>query len=315
MEHPIEESAVAEPEVVTTEPESSDVESDTQTNDPASYYPDDPSPEAEPDEGEAEEEDDFEDEDDEEGEPEEDIAVPVGLKAEHKELFAQLPREAQRVASEIIGQREKDSQAGVQKAVLAQREAERSAADQVAETQRDYADRFEALASVFAPKPPDPRLAQQDPGQYIALKAQYDAEAAEFEQLKQQISGHRSEADQHFQQQDQQFFVERHQQLMGIPEYANEESRRDFLESIDSIGTELGYEPDEMANATFRDIVTLKRLKRAEEKAAKYDALLARRNERPRKAGKFAKAAPAGGQAPKPKQTSNPLASLYPNDV
>lgn len=311
MVHLEEEAAVAEPEVVETEPENSEVEAGegASETDPSAYYPDDVA-EGEPEEGEPEGEDD----DAEEGEPEEDIAVPVGLKAEQKERFAQLPVEAQRIAAELIGQRERDTQAGVEKALSAQREAERTAADTIAQTQQEYAGIFERFAEVFAPQPPD-RSHYTNANDYLLAKEDYRDAMADFDKLKEQITGIKSEAGSHFQQQTQEWQQEQIKQLMSVPEYANQDTRVEFLTGVQEFALGEGFTEEELANASAREIIHLKRAKADRADAEKWRAHIAKRNQRPRQAGKFAKAAPAGGQAPKPKQSSNPLAALYPDDV
>jgi hypothetical protein len=301
--------AVAEPEVVETGPDNSQVETQS---DPLSFYEDEQSKEPE----QAPDDEPDSDEDDDSAEPEQEPAIdaPVSLKAEEKEQFAQLQPEAQRMLSEVLSRRDRETQQGLESARKAQRDAESSAADQVAQTQRSYADQFEQLVSAFAPQPPDPRLAQQDPGAYIAEKAMYDQQIGQFQQLVQQIGGIRQQADSHAQQQDQEWRASQARELMSIPEFADETQRVEFLTNVEGFATsEGGYSADEVAQAGAKDIVLLKKAMAWKADAEKWRNHIKRRNERPRESGKFARAAApvgAGGQT----GSNDILKTLYPND-
>lgn len=285
--------------------------------DASSFYDDEaekPDPEAPVDGEEGEDFDADPDGDGEGGEPLEDIAAPVGLKAEDKERFAQLPREAQQLAAEIIGNRVKDAQVGVEKAMSAQREAERTAADTVAETQRDYAERFTRFTQAFAPQPPQRQQYPNDTAYLVAME-DHRRESAQFQQLVEQIDGMKGEADSHSQARDQEWRQEQVKQLNSVPEFADESTRGAFLQSVEDFAVnDLGYGKDEIAQAGAKDIIGLKKAMSWKAKAEKYDAYVARRNERPRQSGRFARPAPAGGRV-EVKQSGHPLASLYPNDV
>lgn len=296
-------SAIDPNEVDTTEPDNSEVDTTQEDDGAASYYDDEPNTD-DLDDG------DIDDDDEEDGEPLEAITAPASLKADEKEQFAQLPPEAQRWASEVLSRRDTEIQQGLSDAKLAQREAETSAADKVAQTQRDYADRFENFAQAFAPQPPDPQLAQQNPGAYIAAKASYDAEIAEFNQIKEQIGGIRKDAEGHDTAQTQQWQQEQFNQLMSVPEFANEETRKDFLTSVQNFGVENGYSLEELAEASARDVIVLKRAMADRSDADKWRDHVKKRNERPRQAGKFAKAAPVGRKVQgNPK--ADPMESYY----
>lgn len=307
--HPDQEAAVAEPEVVETGPDNSQVETQS---DPLAFYQND-----QPKDPEQAPEDDDLDEEEEGDEADNDppIEAPVSLKAEEKEQFAQLPAEAQRVLSEVLSRRDRETQQGLEGARTAQREAQRTAAEHVAQTQRTYADQLEQMVSAFAPQPPDPRLAQENPGAYIAQKAMYDQEISQFGQIVQHITGIRQQADSHTQQQDQEWRSAQMRELMSVPEFADEAQRTEFLTGIESFATaEGGYSPEEVALAGAKDIVLLKKAKGWKAKADKWDAHTKRRNERPRESGKFAKAAAPVGAASGQKPPVDQLKVLYPND-
>lgn len=291
------------------------IEAESKT-DAQNLYPDEAEGEAEA-EPEAE---DGEDEEDADGEPEEeDIAAPVGLKAEQKDQFAQLPKEAQRVVSEIIKSREVDAQKGVQSALEAQREAERTAADRVAQTQQQYAEQFAGLVQAFQPTPPPKELALTNVAEYQYRMATFQEEMATYQQLVEQITGIRSQAEQHFGAQHEEWTRKQVEQLFSVPEIADETTRDATLTAIKQFGNDLGYSQEELANATAKDIIALNkmrvRLEKAEAKAEKWDRHQTKRNERPRQAtsGRFATAAVGNGTPPRT-QSGDPLEVCYPND-
>jgi hypothetical protein len=304
-----------------TEPAASTAEVTDDTNtesggavaetDGASFY-DEPTDPVDGEEGE-----DYSEDADEEGsEPEEAIAAPVSLKAEEKERFAQLPVEAQRMMAEVLTRRDSEVQKGLEGARTAQRDAERTAADTVAQTQRDYADRFERFTQAFAPPEPQRQQYPNDMAYLVAVE-NHRREMAGFRQLVEQVNGIKGEADSHFSAREQEWRQDQVKQLMSVPEFADESSRASFIQGIEDFAVnDLGYGKDEIAQAGAKDIIGLKKAMGWKAKAEKYDAYVARRNERPRQAGKFAKPAPAGGRAPMGRQGVNTdVASiLYPDD-
>lgn len=289
----LEATAVENAEVV----EAPEAGVETADTDVSSLYPDDQPATGQPQpEGEGEPaDDDYDDADEEGGEPEEAIAAPVSLKAEEKERFAQLPAEAQRMMAEVLSRRDSEVNKGLNDAREAQRVAERTAADQVAQTQRDFADRFERFAQAFAPQAPQ-REHYRDDMSFLAAREHYRDEMAQFEQLAGQINGMKGEADSHSTAREQEWHQEQVKQLMSVPEFADEATRAEFIGSIEAFGVnDLGYAKEELAAAGAKDIIVLKKAMGWKAKAEKWDAHLARRNERPRQAGKFtAKPAPAG---------------------
>lgn len=253
---------------------------------------------------------------DADGEPQEDIAAPVGLKAEEKAQFAQLPPEAQRVMTDILERRNLDAQKGVQAAISAQQNAERTAADHVAQAQRDFAQRQAALIQAFQPTPPPIELARENPAEYQYQKALYDEDAAAFAQLAGQLEGLHGQASQHFQQREQEANQERIRGMMTIPEFANDETRTQFVNEIEKFGTgDLGYSVQQLAQMDATDMVALKRAMSWKTDAEKWRDHVKKRNQRPREAaGRFA-TAPAGNGAARPNGgQTDVLKALYPND-
>lgn len=296
-------AAVAETEAVT---DNSEV---TTPDLAADMYPDE---QAEPEEGETGEEgEEFEQEEDE---PEEAIVLPASLKPDEQERFKQLPPEAQQFATEVLSRRDKEIQQGLNSAREAQRTAERAAADQVAEAKADFAERTKAVLSAFAPQPPDPLLAQQNPGAYIAQKAIYDQQIAEFNQLFGQVDAFKGDASQHFEQQKQEWYAEQRKQLMSVPEFADESTRATFLTDIETFASsEFGYSPEEISQAGAKDILLVKKARDWKAKADKWEAYQKRRMQPVREAKRQPKVAGVGARG-NAGQADDVLKALYPND-
>jgi len=316
------EAAVAGAEVDTTATDNGDVSTQADQLEAAenNLYPDDkPEPELPQakEEGESEDQEEDQDEDDEEDDSEPSV-VPASLTAEEREKFKQLPQDAQDFVASTIKRREEAAQQGVAKAVETQRQAERQAADQVAETKQVHAKQLAAVVSVFAPQPPPKELLHTDPNRYHFLKAAHEEQAKDYGELISQIQGIQGEADQHSQQQHQEWVQQRAQTLMADPDFAQAEDKETFVSSIIDFGVkELGYVADGLVkNAEAQDLINIRRAMRWKEKADKWDTHRKKRNQRPREAqGRFVGAAPAGGRAPVSQQrSSDPLKSLYPND-
>lgn len=223
-----------------------------------------------PDEEEPEEADDDADdapEDADDGEADEDdsepvepaIAAPASLTAEEKDRYAQLPGEAQQFVAELETRRNAQVQQATTKAAEAQRAADAAAADAEATAKAKYAEQYRAFASQYAPQPPDPRLAQDDPARYVALNAQYQTAAAQHYQLMQQIDGLATEAEQHFAQQRKQWEAEQVRELQKLPDFADPAKRPAFVEALAQVGAELGYDESVMREAGAQDFYALKK--------------------------------------------------------
>ena len=225
---------------------------------------------------------DFE-EGEEDGEGESPIEVPVSLNAEEKEAFGQLPPEAQSFVTALEARRNADVTKVTTKAADAQRAAEAQAAQAAIQAKQDFATQLDAFVQNFAPQMPDPALAQTNPAAYIAEKAQYDAQAGQFDQLKHQIAAIGEEAA----QEDKRSFIEaRDKALMQIPQIANPETRQEYLDRVfdPELTSARGYERSELAEiADAEDVKRLATIADWREKAAKYDKAMSRKMEHVRK--------------------------------
>lgn len=244
-------------------------------------------PEADPEEAEEQEDEQDSDEPDEPA-----IEAPASLTADEKAKFAQLPDEAQRLIAEVETRRNTQVQQATTRAAEAQREAKAAAAEADARAKLTYAQQLDEFVRHYAPQPPDPALARVDPAAYIAQEAQYRAIAAQHDTIVQQVKALEADAAKHLDAQEQAWQAAQVQELMKVPEFANPETRATFLESLQSVGAELGYSPELMASAGANDILALKQA--AEWKAGhdKWKAAESRKMQRVRDA-KSAKPNPA----------------------
>lgn len=219
-------------------------------------------------------------------EPETAIDAPVSLNAEEKAVFAQLPKEAQDAWAASEARRNADVQNVTSKAAEAQRMAEARAATADAEAKTLYGNQLEQFVATFAPQPPNPAWAQQDPAQYIALEAQYRADLAQHNALVQHVQGIKSEAEQ---QVDEAFFAQRDAAIRNHPKIANPETRDTYVKGIMDLATDAGLDPGNIAKyATGEEFLALAkmfdRLSVAEEKAAKYDKAVSKQMQKVRSA-------------------------------
>lgn len=301
-------AAVAVDDVDASAPDNSQAAEKTESpenTDAADFYADDQAEQAP-----------VEDEEEPAGdEAEEPIDAPVSLKAEEKKQFEQLPTEAQRVLSEVLQRRDRETQQGLEAARAAQREAQTSAADEIAQTKRTFAQQSASLLAAFAPQPPPLEMARDNPAEYQYRKALFEEESAGFNQLVQNLTGIHQEAEGHFTQREQEANAERLKGLMSIPEIASEETRGQFFQEIEAFGTtHLGYSVEALAQMDATDVAALKRAMADKTDAEKWRAHQKKRNDRPREAqGRFA-AAPVGARAAGQAGQADVLKTLYPND-
>lgn len=220
---------------------------------------------------------------DEEDEPEDKspaIEPPVSLNAEAKAVFAQLPKEAQRVWAETETARNRQVQDATTRAAEAQRTAEADAARQTVEAKQLFAQQVRLVADAYAPRQPNPADYGDNMQAFSRDNANWQFAAAQHQQLMQQVGAIESEATQATQQQQAQWAqTEARKLTQAIPEWADPDKRSQLLADLNGIGSELGYTPELMAQAGADDILALRTAKGWKDKAGKYDAIMARRME------------------------------------
>lgn len=239
--------------------------------------------------------DDSDDDEQDDDEPEAAIEAPASLNAEEKAQFAQLPKEAQRLIAEVETRRNGQVQQATTKASEAQRQAESRAAQADAQAKAIYAQQLDQFVSQFAPQRPDPRLAQTDPATFIAMNAQYEAQAAQHQDLMQQIKAVGAEA---AQQMTETEIAERNRGLMSFPEVQNEETRAVFFEKAELAAKRIGLDIGEVGQrASAQELKALRDIADAFEKADKYDAAKSKQMQRVRDAKKTSGAKPNASQS------------------
>lgn len=313
-------AAGSEVDTDTTAPDTSEAVDTTPTDNPADALYADDQPQAEPEDDEEQPLDDEEEADNEA----EAVLAPASLKPEEKEQFAQLPPEAQRVFSEVLARRDRETQQGLESARSAQRDAERAAADQVAQTQRDFAARAEQLIAAFHPQPPEPPppyLAEQNPQQYLILQARYlsdqrayEQDVSTYNQLIGKVGGMSASSEQHFAARSDEELQQEISKLRSIPEFADEQQRPEFLQQVTDFAVELEFTPEEISALNAKHVMALHKARQWKHKAEKWEAHVKKRNERPRTVNQRFAAAPAGNAGTRQSAPTDPLKALYPND-
>lgn len=250
---------------------------------------DEPEEEVEAEEGDEPEAGETDEEEGEEGEPEQPaIEPPASLTAEEKAAWAQLPPEAQLMLKSVEARRTTEIQQGLEKARSAQREAESAAAQRVAEAQKLFAEQQTALAQRYMPQKPDPRH-YPDWQTYSAAQSDYEARAAQHQQLVQQLSGLHEEATKEHERLEAEALQQQWKAVQSdLPEAADPAQWQDLMGKLSPLALELGYPEELLADATPVDIRAIKRAAGWKEKAEKYDALMSRQMAKVR-SGKSAK--------------------------
>ena len=189
-------------------------------------------------EDEYEDGDEAEDGEDESEEPAQPaIPPPVSLNAEEKEVFAQLPPEAQQAWAASETRRNQQVQEATTRASEAQRVAEAKAAQANAQAEAVFAEQLKAVVGAFAPPEPNPNDFT-DIRHYQHAKAQYDYAKAQHDQFAQQVASVGKETPEAKAARIQ----ARDQQLLTIPEVADPATRDSYIQSAFSVAEELGYD-------------------------------------------------------------------------
>lgn len=302
MAHPTGEAAVSTAPISVAE-KAADFENYLFDDEAPEEAPEDEQEEAENDEFddteevEEDETDDAEQDDEEDEQAEPAIDAPVSLNAEEKEVFSQLPPEAQRAWAASETRRNTQVQEATTSAKEAQRKAEQAAASAERTADARRAEQMRAFTAAFEPQMPDPSQ-YQDIQSYQRDKAIYDHSKAQYDQLMQQVEGIGIETD----EMKAERIKARDAELMKIPEIANEETRDSFIKGAFEVAAELGYDQSELAE--YMDANDLKALGMAAQwkrDSAELAQIKARSKERRRdkSTGQFKSLKP--GAAPQPK--------------
>lgn len=235
------------------------------------------------------------DEDDEQAEPA--IEPPVSLNAEEKEVFSQLPPEAQRAWADSETRRNTQVQEATTRAKEAQRQAEQAAASANAQAEARFGEQLKAYTAAFEPQKPDPAR-YNDMQAYQRDLAIYDHQKAQHDELMQQVTGIGVETE----EMKAARYKARDAELMKIPEIADEATRADYINSAFEVAEILGYDRADLAeNMDAGDLKALAeaaKWKRDSEELARIKAKSQERR-RDNKTGQFKSMKP--GAAPQQK--------------
>ena len=232
---------------------------------------------------------------DENGEEPGDPAIPppASLNAEEKATFLQLPPEAQQAWAASESRRNTQVQEATTKAAERERAANTAAAQAEAQAKVHYAAQLKTFMEPFRPVMPSPQLAQHDPASYIAAKAQYDYDIAQFSEFEQQVGLIRDEGLSQTQTIDTQ---QRAADLMQVPKLADPATRDEYISASLGLVQELGIDPQTFEmSADSNDFRALDKISDWRAKAEKYDKAMASKMNRVR-AGKSRSTRP--GAAP-----------------
>lgn len=213
------------------------------------------------------------------------IDPPVSLNAEEKEVFAQLPPEAQQAWAASETRRNAQVQEATTRASEAQRAAEQRAAAANAQAEAEYRQRLDEIVNVFAPQMPDPANFS-DIRVYQQAKAQYDYAIAQHEQFKQQVALIGVETP----EQKAARIQARDAQLMAIPEIADPATRDEVIRNAFSLANEFGYDQQELVESMdARDMKFLAQSAKWKADSEELARIRAKSSERRRdmKTGKF----------------------------
>lgn len=210
------------------------------------------------------------------------IEAPPSLNAEEKEVFAQLPPEAQQAWAASETRRNQQVQEATTKAADRERQAATVAQQAQAMADQQRAAQLEAFIEPFRPQMPNPQLAQTDPASYIAAKAQYDYDAAQFAQWEQHIGSLKVESGNMAAQIDEQ---QRVADLLTIGKLADPATRDEYVKASLALVAELGLDPASFEQvASSQDFKALEKIGEMKAKADKYDQAMARQMSKVRSA-------------------------------
>ena len=202
------------------------------------------------------------------------IEAPVSWDAEAKELFKNLPREAQEIVAKREGERERFVQQKSQEATRAKTEAEQLAIQQLAQIEAGYAQNFQSLAEQLQPQRPNPALLQHDPQAFYAQQAAYESTIAQQQQLQQHAQRYAQQAQARAAQIEQQHNAEQHRIIVeNFPEYADPTTGPELQRKLTAVAKRIGYSDELIASARATDILAMRTVADAFDKADKYDAL------------------------------------------
>jgi hypothetical protein len=285
-------------------PEEEDTADDLQPLDDTDEESEAPAEEVEADEGD---EDLIDEEDGEEGEEDgeeaghEALPMPNSWSKEDAKEWAKLTPEAQAIVTRREGERDKYLREVGFKASQTRQQVETEAREVLAQMHENHAVALQVYAQRITQqvKEPDQRLLYSgnpdDVLTYQRQDAAFRASQAQQQQLQQEIAQaqqHAALARDQAQQAERASDAQRLQEQ--LPEWFDPSEGPKLQQTLQSIGSELGYPVELMAEASSTDILALKRAADWKAKAEKYDKLMAKKMEGVRSAKELPRMARPG---------------------
>lgn len=239
-------------------------------------------PEPAESEDETESAEDAEDEAEDAEEAPEPIPMPTSWGKEDADAWGKLDPEAQAVIARREGERDKYIRETGRKAAETRHEVENQAREILARQAEQHAAMLDAYARQFMPQAPDQRLLytgnQDDVLAYQRQDAAYRAATAQQQQLQQEVARAQQQATEARSQAEQaEIAVDRQRLQEQLPEWFDPSAGPKLRDELQSIGAELGYPAELMAQAGSTDIIALKKAAEWKVKADKLDALNAKK--------------------------------------
>lgn len=250
------------------------------------------------------------------------VEPPNSWSKEDAEHFKTLTPEAQAVVLRRESERDRFVKQKEREAVEARTSAQSEARQALVQIQQNTAQQLEQYAQMFAPQPPDPRLLstgqEQDRTLFYQMEAQFRSDTVQQQRLQQeaeqarQLASHAEQAQiAAVKQQGEQILAEK----LGS-DWTEPSRRQKLLTDLESIGGELGYSAELMANADATDILGLKMALTWKQDADKWRDLQKRKMVPVRAAKQppqVTQPGVAGGA--RTNQPQSVAAMLYPNDA
>lgn len=242
------------------------------------------------------------------------IQAPRSLKAEEKEAFAKLPREAQEFVSRRLNEVDRFAETKAAEAQNARAMVEREALTTIETLQRTYAQVVEQYAAPFVPEP-DPVLQLEDPEAYVYQLKAHRQSLAQRQQAQQHVGMLQQQA----QETQRQIAAIEAQQTEAVlkekfPEYLDPQTGPKLREELGSIAVALGYPPEALNQVDATDILAMREIATMKAKADRWDALQKDKMSAVRAAKNLPRLSRPGASTGARPQTDDPAKLLYPND-
>lgn len=248
------------------------------------------------------------------------IARPHSWNNDQEDMWKSLPREVQEVMAAREVERERFVHTKAQEAARVKQSVEAETRQGLIQLQQHHAQQLQqAMQMINMPEPPDQRLlASEDPEHhrlYMVQQNRYNAATDQAATLHRSAEMARQQAE-HLQSQERQLAIQADEaKLVEMwPDWSEPSKRAERLAQLAPIAAELGYGPEEQANAASTDLFALHKAMEWKRDAEKYRAMMKQRMEPVRAAKQAPPASRATPALNGNRQPADVSAILYPND-